>query len=222
LERARFVENYDENESEVLDDDDDDDDENNITSRPSIDETIENLSKDIERLNDLHVSLTSPLLDLDFDTRDSQMHALQDMNPHQYFANCIRERFPSASLILTDHLGKANLQRCQLLQDMREKQHNQVSEEAILVSIHDNSSKPPISQFFPDSGYASIAATLPVKNSTAQSAYAQSTVSSKVSSLAEDGRSKYPLLSEEAKAGTPFKCAACGRNIIARRNHEYR
>jgi hypothetical protein len=218
LDRARFVDkNDEENESEASDGGD----EIETALRLSIDETLKVLSKDIERLNDLHTSLTSPFLDLDFNTRDSQVPALKDMDPHQYFTNCIRERFPDVPLIIAAHLGKANLRRYQLLQYMRENQHNQVSEEAIIVSIHDNSSKPPVSEF-QDSGYASITEPLPINTATTHSTYAQTIVSSRVSSLTEDGRSKYPLLSDEAKAGEPFECAACGQNIIARRNYEYR
>ncbi|KAF1983355.1 hypothetical protein K402DRAFT_407038 [Aulographum hederae CBS 113979] len=121
----------------------------------------------------------------------------------------ILERFSTIDRSLANSLGKANLQRLQALQHMRSVQEADTEEEA--ESGPPASSKPGESRFH-DSGYAS----------TQTPSVAASLVSSRVSSLAENGLSKWPVFPEIAKSGKPFECAACSKKVTLRNKYEYR
>ncbi|KAF2473451.1 uncharacterized protein BDR25DRAFT_312513 [Lindgomyces ingoldianus] len=221
LEQSTFVDTDSDTESEAESHSQETPSKPAIAKPLSIDELLQNIRDGIQRLNDLNASLASPVLDSVHDQIERPATEMEHAAPHQFFSSCIRERFCNVSKELADHLGMLNLERYQRLSRLRVK-----NEDAIAINVSDVVSRRAGSSF-DDSGYgsahqpSSYGQSLPPMPSYTPSV-ATTALSSRLSSLIEGGRSKYPVLPDEAKRGELFDCAACGRYIRALRNHEYR
>jgi hypothetical protein len=186
-----------------------------------MDGTLRNIHEGIQRLNDLNAFIASPVLDLVQDQVEKPATEIGHTTPHQFFSSCIRERFSNVSKELADQLGMLNLERYQRLSRLRVK-----NEDAIAIDVSDVVSRQS-SSLFDDSGYrsaqqlSSYGQSRPLVAQGAPSV-AMTALSSRLSSLVEGGRSRYPMLPDQANRGELFDCAACGRHIRALRKHEYR
>jgi hypothetical protein len=174
------------------------------------------LNKDVQSLNDLHACLKSPLLvwskkQLEYDDR----LLLQDL-PQQQFVIRIQDRFPNIPLAMAEALGNENSDRYIRLNQVRSHQF----EDILDTSLPSDYKSKATTFINSDSGYGSADHS----NQNAQPAplVAPSTKSSKLSSLNEDGRSRYPIFPPKGESGEPFECATCGRLIIARTKNQYR
>jgi hypothetical protein len=222
LEQSSFVE-VDSSDTERADEPDNKEKlrEAEITKPRPIDEVLKDIRKGIQRLNDLSASIVSPVLDTVHDHAEKPATETEQVAPHQFFSSCIRERFQKASKDLVDRLGMMNLERYQRLSELRVK-----NGDAIAINVSDEASKRSGSSFRDSAIGSSLQPSSYGQSLGPVSSYAPSiattAISSRLSSLLEGGRSKYPRLPEEAKGGILFDCSACGRYIRALKKHEYR
>jgi len=180
------------------------DSSDNDKETPSIQQVFARLRNDIRCLTDMSSLIDSLALELEKKESITPVLTISDILPHQYYSNCIRERFPEAPVELIDYFGKVTFERYQKL--LQQRLHIEQQQEGLEVLEVTSSKKD-------DSGYGSLPTT---------SSYAPTLASSAVSSLAEGMRSKYPPLPDGASEGKPFECLACGRQIRASHKHEWR
>jgi len=170
---------------------------------------LEELSALTGNLIDLNSALDSAVIDPEYVSETPAPPTDLALAPHQFFANCIREKFPNASEDLAEFLGRANLERYRSILAQRESVNEE--DEAVVIK------EVPVMQ---DHG-ASIFQDSGIGTSLQKSAYAASVVSSLASTDA-GGESKYPPLPEGAKNGVPFECEGCGRQVVIRSRRLWR
>ncbi|KAF2176641.1 hypothetical protein K469DRAFT_399628 [Zopfia rhizophila CBS 207.26] len=117
---------------------------------------------------------------------------------HRFYANLISARFPDAAATLVDRLGKVNWERKQRLQ--HETEARETPDDEVTSKFHDSG----------------IGSSIPTQTSNA------ATVISFFSSLADGTQARIPRLSEEAKAGAPFTCDACGKTITVQSDYQWK
>jgi hypothetical protein len=126
---------------------------------------------------------------------------LQDLPAHQYFADLIAARFPTAQFELVEKLGLTNWSRYNHVQQQRD---------SLLIEDESVSLDKTRSEFH-DSGLGS-------DPSRAKSTYAATVVSSR----AEASHKRLPTLPKDARDGKPFACEVCNRVISIRRMKDWR
>lgn len=162
---------------------------------------IEELAALIRNLVDLNAALDNAVIDPEYVRETAAPPTDLALAPHQFYSNCIREKFPKAAEGLIEYLGKANLDRYRYIRAQKESAN--LVEEAVVVkeaALQRDRGAPT----FHDSG---------IGTSLQKSAYAPTMVSSLASTEA-GGESKYPPLPEGAKDGVPFECDGCGRQVV--------
>lgn len=170
-----------------------------------IDEPVEAckvLQSKVDCLIALNASIECPAeseSDNDEETRTGTV--LQDLPAHQYFADLIAARFPTAQLELVEKLGLTNWSRYNQVQQQRDSLQTEVES----VSMDKAKSR------FHDSGLGS-------DPSRANSPYAATVVSSR----AEASHKRLPPLPKDARDGKPFVCEVCNRVISIRRTKDWR
>ena len=80
---------------------------------------LANLQRLLRCLHDLRTSLEISNTRPEQDQQAFATVTLSDIQPYQYYSNCIRERFPTADDILVEAFGKANFQRYHYLQELQ-------------------------------------------------------------------------------------------------------
>jgi len=167
----------------------------------SCENVLEELAAMTRNLIDLNSALDHAVTDPEYVSETPAPPTDLTLAPHHFYSNCIREKFPNAAEELIEHLGKANWERYRSI--LAQKQLVNEEDEALVIKetaiVHDRG----VSTFH-DSG---------IGTSLQKSAYAPSLVSSLASTEA-GGESKYPPLPEGAKAGLPFECDGCGRQVV--------
>jgi hypothetical protein len=170
---------------------------------------VDELGTSVRCLQDLNKALDCPVLDPEHEIEEPAAPTIMPIvSPHQFYANCIRERFPHADASLVDSLGNANLERYQyLLQrkaDLLDTSEEEEDEE-VSAPIKDSAT-------FHDSGYGT---------SQYLSSYAPS-VGPSIASTFFGGSSKFPPLPDEGKRGEKFECDGCGKLVRITRTSEWR
>ncbi|KAF2428945.1 hypothetical protein EJ08DRAFT_307972 [Tothia fuscella] len=213
LAQSRFVDrgNEEHSDSNSSDEDSSDSDQSESLNTKSLQMILPNLQRLLRCLHDLSTSIDSFSEVRDREQPSFANTTLADIQPYQYYANSIRERFPAAEAALVEAFGKANLLRHHHLQQLQ-AMYSESSAPMLILGVEDVISKQARSENM-DSGYGTMRTA---------SAYAPTITSSRGSSLVELGQSTYPPLPEQAKRGEPFDCVACGRRIIAKRKQEWR
>ncbi|CAJ2505785.1 Uu.00g131790.m01.CDS01 [Anthostomella pinea] len=218
---ARIIDEDDEDDSNL---DDDIDDDNTDSERETLDDHLKDLDEYIRGLNDLDSSLANPAMDaVTVPSRTSTEKAVplakQGSSPlsrQHFYSLRIRDLFPEVSDYLADHLGQSNWERYCLILGTREQGAKQVDEDDPPLDIEYTLRNP--------SWYGSSrpgAATLPdsgVGTSLQTYTALRSQLSSAVSGIGDGFYSAFPSLSKEAKAGKPFECDACGRQVVVTRS----
>ncbi|KAH7071121.1 hypothetical protein BKA63DRAFT_67376 [Paraphoma chrysanthemicola] len=127
--------------------------------------------------------------------------SIHDRPAHQYFADVIAAKYPSADVRTVQRLGEANWFRWNHLQKQRE---NAQAEAEVYAASQARSE-------FHDSGFGSTP-------SMAQSTYAATVVSNR----AKDSHRRLPQLPKKARLGEPFKCEICHRIVKIRRTEAWK
>lgn len=181
----------------------------------SFDLSVAGIRNSMRNLVDLNTVLDTPFVYTHGEENTAAaiqgIYEIRRMPPHHAYSTSIRENFPKAPADTVDLLGTSNLERYKLLLEIRSKRGE--NEQPLVLTETGISGARSEACSNNDSGYGSL-------NST--TVYAPSTASSQISSLTTATHSIYPPLSEKAKAGEPFECHACGRDIIAKKTQQWR
>jgi hypothetical protein len=181
---------------------------------------LERLVKDVKThvdcLVDLGNALECPAIDPEHEDEPSVLK-FEQRAAHDYHADLILAKFPKAHVELVVCLGRISWDRYQRMQEQREVNANAITSlhidnEGIVASAQ--KSRLADSEF-KDSG---LGTSLP---SAPPSRYAE-TVISFMTSIAGGKRVQIPPLPTEARNGAQFECNACGKNIRATNNREWR
>ncbi|KAI1500911.1 hypothetical protein F5X99DRAFT_221304 [Biscogniauxia marginata] len=213
----------------IIDDDSGNDSDHEVdsgstdTEQETLDNHLKNLDEYIRGLNDLDSSLTNPAMDPVTVTSSTLKEAVplakqgsSPLPPHHFYSLRIRDLFPEVSYYLADRLGQSNWERYRLILGSREQAANQVDEDDPPLDIEHTLHNP--SRYgssrqgavtLPDSGVGTSLQTYPMF---------QSTLSTAISGIGDGSYSAFPSLSKEAKAGKPFECDACGRQVVVTRS----
>ncbi|SPO02513.1 uncharacterized protein DNG_05186 [Cephalotrichum gorgonifer] len=186
------------------DGEDSDSDGSSISPPSDWNEIAEDLQTDVQCLLDLGPLIKSPAADpVQLSREDKRIP--EKLDPHVFYGDSIRVRFPKADPALVDRLARANLER--FLKGRADREKNQgVGEMAVMAGTAETVAPytEPVSKFH-DSGLGTSINT--------GSAYAETVMSYH----RKDGESvRIPPLPEEARKGRPFECVACGKNVVMR------
>ncbi|KAK4159525.1 hypothetical protein QBC43DRAFT_247296 [Cladorrhinum sp. PSN259] len=174
-----------------------------------VNEIAQDLRTDTRCLTGLGPLLRNPVFDPE-DEKDPAALPTFIWNPTQPYADKIHSRFPQADLTLISHLGNTNYERylrCQAARDSLEGGNTSKA-----TSLEFGAAGTLISgSKFHDSGIGtSIAPTV---------SYAETVMSYNNN----EGRSvKIPPLPQEARAGVPFDCVACGRKVSIKNSSQWK
>jgi hypothetical protein len=178
-----------------------------LTETDELDESFETVLKPIEAceilqskidcLIALNASIECPAGSESDDEEEARTGTiLQDLPAHQYFADLIAARFPTAQSELVEKLGLANWSRYNLVQQQRNSLQKDVD-----ISMDNAKSK------FHDSGLGSD-----------PSFYAATVVSDR----AKASHKRLPPLPKDARGGKPFACEVCNRLVSINRTKDWR
>ncbi|KAF2036132.1 hypothetical protein EK21DRAFT_52546, partial [Setomelanomma holmii] len=196
--------------------DSDSDSETGIGNEPGGFQTfVKDIKTHLDCLLDLSSALDCPAVDTNTPDEPSILK-VEQRAAHDYHADLILAKFPKAHIDLAQCLGKTSWQRYQRMQQEREHNANgnttSPAQEQAMAS--DAKSSLAISEF-QDSGLGSSLPSAPPTR------YAE-TVISFMTSITGGNRVQIPPLPAEAKIGAPFECNACGRQVRAFNNREWR
>lgn len=179
--------------------DDSSDSEFGDLNTDSINDVLEDLRVDTTCLLDLEPLLCNPILQT-----DPEPTAVLDATritwcPHQPYSDKVSVRFPMATDVLVNRLGKANYGRYLRCQEQKAiNELGDIQPDQIASGGLDSASSR-----FHDSG---IGSSLP----TTSSAYAETVMSY---GMGEGRKVRVPPLPNQAKEGLPFSCVACGKLV---------
>ena len=164
----------------------------------------------IDTLIMLAPSLASPAEE-SFD--DEKPRAIQDVKetlPEQAYANSISQKFPLAASAIVARLGKLNWDRHNHMLRLQRETMQQELQTNVLEKAR---------TMFHDSG---LGVSLPTQSEVglkiAGSAYAPSVMSSR----AEASHKRVPPLPAHARAGEPFTCEICNKQVKFRRTKAWK
>ncbi|KAF3009071.1 hypothetical protein E8E14_007699 [Neopestalotiopsis sp. 37M] len=193
---------------------DDDDDNDDLQSH------LNTLSSYVRSLLDLDSALNTPAIDID--AQKSSARRISALAEHHHYSLRIRDLFPLVGDSLADLLGQSNYRRYWQLQKEKPELKDTTKIDQLTQSIpttlliEQNTSNQTRNDYeddtvFHDSG---IGTSIPT-----ETGYAKSHISSNVSAMGKGNGNLFPALSREAKAGIPFECSACGRQVKVTRQH---
>jgi hypothetical protein len=166
------------------------------------------LQSKIECLIALNSSLDRPAED-ESDEEEARVGTIiQDRPAHQYFADLISARFPTADLQLVQSLGLSNWLRYNHVQQRRDDAR---------IESDANPAEKAKSEFH-DSGIGSAPSFVAPDQLNAQSVYAATLISSRAGS----SHKRLPALPKEARDGKPVKCEICNQTVSIRRTKNWR
>ncbi|KAF7533777.1 hypothetical protein G7054_g6784 [Neopestalotiopsis clavispora] len=194
-------------------DHDDDESTSSDGSANSLEDNVQEMTKDLQTdtlcLMELGDLLKDPILDSIQEIEKLAQHeAFFTWEPHQAFCDKVETRFPGVEEPLVLRLGKANYERYIRCQKERETQEQTVSIEGpdnpALQVVLDGS-------MFHDSGLgSSMPSTAP---------YAETLMSY---GSAHGISVQVPALPAEGKAGKPFACFVCGKTVNITNNSAWK
>ena len=184
-------------------------------------------------LVDLSSALENAVVDSHYHDRTGDVR-VDPLAPYHSYSNRIRDRFPLATEEVVDILGEANLRRHQLIVKAKEQalashaeserlerpgrpdqeEEPQQPEQPRPLTLDIKSMKSTAEGTFHDSG---LGTSVPPA-----SEIAPSIASSAVSSVADEGKAKFPQLTQQAMAGEPFECDGCGKRLIVRKKSQWK
>ena len=167
----------------------------------ALEDIVEDLLADVECLQELGPALERPSQDIGYDEEPRCIDVGASTITSLPFEESIQHKFPQASLELVKHLAEKNVARYLRLQEQRRKYEQREGSEVLQLDVKTVA----LSSKFHDSGFEGSVA--PTKT------YTSNVPSSVTSSATVRKHPTYPSLSDDAKAGTPFACTACGRMV---------
>jgi hypothetical protein len=202
---SSFTEATDENDSS------DSDTSSDVLERSGMSRIVEDTKTYTECLVDWSAALQCPAMDQEQEDRPSIMR-VEEREAHDYHTQLILAKYPSAQADLIESLGKTSWNRYQRMVHERASNANA----QMNVELHTTAIKSRIADSeFQDSG---LGTSLP---SALPTSYAE-TVISFMTSIGGGKQIQIPPLSAEAKSGAKFECNACGRQIRATTNRDWR
>ncbi|CAO2651030.1 Nn.00g093270.m01.CDS01 [Neocucurbitaria sp. VM-36] len=177
---------------------------------------IKRITEDVKTYTDCLIDLSTALAYPAVDPTDDDepcVTKVEQRAAHEYHADLILAKYPQANADLVESLGKTSWQRYQRIKQERESN----TTAPIQFETHmDPATKSHVADSeFQDSGLGTSLPSMP------RTTYAE-TVISFMTSIAGGKRVQIPPLSAEAKAGAKFECNACGKNIRATSNRDWR
>ncbi|KAI1666566.1 hypothetical protein L13192_08810 [Pyrenophora tritici-repentis] len=165
-------------------------------------------------LLDLSAAFECPANDIEKEVASSIVN-VEERAAHDYHAQLLQAKFPSAQTELIHRLGETSWNRYQRMVQERESNANaQIQVEVCIYQSKESRSFKAASEF-QDSG---LGTSLP---SAPSISYAE-TIISFMTSIGGGERVHIPPLSIEAKSGARFECNACGKQIQATTNRDWR
>ena len=185
------------------------------TGTDTVEMDVANVVKDLKQYSqcvlDLSAVFGQPFMHITSDSHDidPSMGLIKDHDAHSYITRMIEEMYPEIDKQVADSLGKLAWERARLVRLEREKNISlNLPYEAPLKNLGQ-------SEFF-DSG---LGTSLGVDTFDIQS------IASFISGFSRNEGSnsaRLPPLSEDAKAGEPFECVACGKQVKISRRKDWR
>ncbi|KAF1828670.1 hypothetical protein BDW02DRAFT_211004 [Decorospora gaudefroyi] len=203
-----FEESKDDGDSSDSDTSSDDPEQNGMSR------IVEDTKTYTECLVDLSAALQCPAVDKEQEDGASILK-VEERAAHDYHTQLLLAKYPSAQVDLIETLGKISWDRYQRM--VRERERNANGQAHTEPQAHQHTTvKSHLSHSeFQDSG---LGTSLP---SAPPTSYAE-TVISFMTRIGGGKRIQIPSLSTEAKSGARFECNACGRQIQATTNREWR
>jgi hypothetical protein len=168
---------------------------------------VEDITMYTKCLVDLGASLECPAVDHG-NVKQPMALIVRQRLAHDYHAELISAKYPTADDELVTCLGKTSWNRYRRMQ--LERETNSIDENHVSSAVKSQAAD---SEFI-DSGLGSSVPPVP-------SSYAESTVSFRTD-ITGGQRVQIPLLSAEAKRGEKFECNACGKNIRVKSSRAWR
>lgn len=219
--------------ADIDEDNSDDSDDFDITHRIyNINQLFLALKRDVRNLKSLGATLSEPVRKVERNHKDSTSTDLDniaiDLSPHHHFTESIREKYPVAATDLVEHLGKATFRTWVLLLEIRSGLVN--PEQRFAEVKTPLKVAPTVEASNYDSGYgteglppAGVLSGHPFSTQRTMVADGDDKVakSHAVPTIAASERTTLfardslpiPRLSKSAKAGQPFDCPACDREL---------
>ncbi|KAK8032001.1 hypothetical protein PG990_001735 [Apiospora arundinis] len=172
-------------------------------SPDNIEEITEDLKAETLGLMELDPLIRHPVIETRIE-RSAPGIDLQIWMPYKPYCDKVENRFPRAPDLLVSRLGRANYTRYLRCQRERDQQSTD-------ISIHGDAAGTIVASTFHDSGVGSSIAMDSSDAETVMSYHGGGSQSARV-----------PPLSQDAKAGMPFKCAACGKLVIFKSNSKWK
>ncbi|KAL7773679.1 hypothetical protein CFE70_003645 [Pyrenophora teres f. teres 0-1] len=198
------------NDSDSSDGDTSDDD----AIESGINDVVEDVKTYTSCLLDLSAAFECPARDVDKEDGPTIVN-VEERAAHDYHTQLLLAKFPSAQMELIDRLGETSWNRYQRMVRERELNANAQMQAELHTSQHKETKSLIADSEFQDSG---LGTSLPSASSLS---YAESIISFGTS-MGGGKRIQVPPLSKEAKSGAKFECNACGQQITARTNRDWR
>jgi hypothetical protein len=178
----------------------DDSDALSLFDPEDLDETLKDLTNEIQCLVDIGPILSSLPFDLN-SHKSIPQYGIFEVSEYQPYCNRIADRFPKADRDLVLRLGKANWKRFLRLQAQRDNVAGNSE-----ASIRDESHQTVVGTQFNDSGLGS---SLSPSRFIATSSYAETVMTFS----GTGGFINIPPIPADGRNGKAFSCVACGRKV---------
>jgi hypothetical protein len=170
----------------------------------------------IDTLIMLGPSLASPAEESFDDEEPRAIEHVEEHLPEQTYINSVAQRFPLAESTVVTHLGKLNWNRYNHMLCLQRNANQQEQEMTVVAKaktiFHDSA----LGSSMPAQSEAGLDTT--GVTSRPQSIYAPSMVSSR----AEASHRRLPPLPPQARAGQPFTCAICNKQVRYQRTKAWK
>lgn len=190
-------------------------------------EGVGDLSTYTDCLMDLSPALENPATDVDF--KEQPVSKIETFRVSSVMAasycHKIRDRFPDLDVRLVERLGEANQKRSQRIiensstETKAQNKDNPQPDYAIFSESRTNFTDTTKSTYFSDSVFSKVQKVGLTKEEYDDAA-SQTTFASfsTTFSMSYQGRPRVPNLPAHARAGKPFQCMACGKQLKNIRN----
>lgn len=196
------------------------DSSNSESFEPDLDDVLANITMLIDGLMDLSLALEGSMIDFD------RKH-LEARNPAEAFnvslsalAYCqkIRDRFPRLPAYLVERLGNANLQRANMLRDIKNTTQavdygSGFFEESVFSESIPQVTDPTKLSFSKDFVFSKKDLQKQPHEDFSKSSEATFEILSTSTSMVNQGRFRVPPLPQQAENGNAFRCEYCAKTI---------
>lgn len=188
--------------------------------QPELDDVLENITTITDCLMDLSLALERPMIELD-ETQLEASGPAETFNvapPALVYCRKIRDRFPILPLYLVERLGTANLQRANMLREIKKRtqtadEDSQFVDESLFSESIPQVTEITTSSFAKDSTFSR--SEMQRQSDAAHETSSEATFASfsTSTSAVNQGRPRVPPMPRQAENGNPFRCEYCAKTI---------